>query len=174
MMNTVLDVTSLVLLSVVLCHAGFLHMRLTRLRRALAEAGDVLPSVDAAVARLGDAASGFARRVQTDLEAVDGRLAGARRTATDLATASRAAEDLASQLERQVRQSRRLEGARAAAIPRELVEPKGFAERIGAAALEASRSDTVVSLPAPSSAPAASVSASPAGSPERVVRVNML
>jgi hypothetical protein len=46
-----------------------------------------------------------------------------------LASANRAAEEAASALDRLLRQHRRMEGARAAALPRELVEPKGCAER---------------------------------------------
>jgi hypothetical protein len=178
MLNLAIDSAALLLLTIVVCHAGFLHMRITRLRRALVEAADVLPSVDAAMARLGEATGGFARRVQADLESVDTRLTGARRTVAELAAASRSAEELASQLDRQVRQARRLEGARAAAIPRELAEPKGFAERVGAPALEAPRPEPALSglsaitpapVPVPASAPAAV-----AERPGRLVRMNML
>jgi hypothetical protein len=163
MLNTILESASLVLLGTVICHGGLLHFRITRLRRALAEAGEVLPAVDAAMTRLGETAGGFARRVQNDLETVDARLTGARRTAADLAAASRAAEELASQLDRQLRQTRRLEGARAAAIPRELVEPKGLAERAGLPPAQ-----PLPPIPAPAEvAPAAE-------RPGRLVRMNIV
>jgi hypothetical protein len=110
-------------------HSVLLHVRLHRLRRALADAGRVLPALDASVGRMVDIADGFAQRLQTELATVEVRLAASRRMSVELASANRAAEEAASALDRLLHQHRRMEGARAAALPRELVEPKGCAER---------------------------------------------
>ena len=59
------------------------------------------------------------------------RLATARRVAAELASVNRSAEEASTYLDRLLRQHRRMEEGRAAPIPRELVEPKGFAERAG-------------------------------------------
>jgi len=58
-------------------------------------------------------------------------LASARRIAAELASVNRTADEAACQLDRLLRQHQRVESVRAAALPRELVEPKGFAERAG-------------------------------------------
>jgi hypothetical protein len=167
MLNLVLDAAGVVLLAVVIVHSAVLHLRIGRLKRALAEAGNVLPALDEAVDRMNDLAGGFARRMQGELETVEVRIATARRVATDLSTASRGAEELANQLERQVRQSRKLEGARAAALPRELVEPKGFAAN--------GFSDRGPAPVAPAAIPALPAAPPPLlQAVERVVRVNML
>jgi len=130
-LNFIMNAAGFLLVTVVAIHSVVLHLRLNRLRAALAEAGRVLPSLDASVARMVDVAGGFSDRLQGDLAAVEARLAASRRVATELASVSRTADEAACQLDRLLRQHRRLEGARAVAIPRELVEPKGFAERAG-------------------------------------------
>jgi hypothetical protein len=131
MLNLMVNAAGLLLVAVVAVHSLVLHLRLNRLRGALAEAGRVLPSLDASVARMVDVAGGFTERLQDDLAEVETRLAASRRVAAELASVSRTADEAACQLDRLLRQHRRLEGARAAAVPRELVEPKGFAERAG-------------------------------------------
>jgi hypothetical protein len=134
MLYFVLNAVGFVLLAIVALHSTILHVRLRRLRHALADAGRVLPSLDASVARMAGIAEGFAQRLQNDLSTVEIRLAASRRVSVELAAANRAAEEATCALDRLLHQHRRLEGARAAAIPRELAEPKGFAERAGLAA----------------------------------------
>jgi hypothetical protein len=129
MLYFLLNAVGFVLLAMVALHSVLLHVRLHRLRRALADAGRVLPALDASVGRMVDIADGFAQRLQTELATVEVRLAASRRMSVELASANRAAEEAASALDRLLRQHRRTEGARAAALPRELVEPKGCAER---------------------------------------------
>jgi hypothetical protein len=131
MLGLVLDAAACVLMTGIALHSVILHQRLGRLREALAELGHVLPAFDASVNRVAAMADGFAVTLSTELEGIEGRLKAARRLNTDLASASRAAEDAAGQLDRLLRQHRRLEALRAAALPRDLVEPKGFAERAG-------------------------------------------
>lgn len=131
MLNFMMNAAGLLLVTVVAVHSVILHLRLRRLRAALAEAGRVLPSLDASVSRMVDVAGGFSERLQSDVAAVDTRLAASRRVAAELASVSRSANEVACELDRLLRQHRRLEGARAAAVPRELIEPKGFAERAG-------------------------------------------
>jgi hypothetical protein len=130
MLNFVMNAAGLLLVAVVAVHSTVLHLRLNRLRGALAEAGRVLPSLDASVARMTDVAGGFIERLQSDLETVETRLVAARRVAAELASVNRTADEAACQLDRLLRQHQRVESARAA-LPRELVEPKGFAERAG-------------------------------------------
>jgi hypothetical protein len=131
MLEAILNLAGLVLMIVVACHTIMLHRRLTRLRGALAEAGTVLPSLDASVGRMSEVVNGFAQRLQTDLSAVEARLASARRVAAELASVNRSAEEASMNLDRLLRQHRRMEDVRPTPIPREFVEPKGFAERAG-------------------------------------------
>src|SRR5476651_1159741 len=131
MLEMFLNVAGVLLMIGVACHTIILHRRLTRLRGALAEAGTVLPSLDASVGRMSEVVNGFAQRLQTDLSAVEARLASARRVAAELASVNRTAEEASVNLDRLLRQHRRMEDGRPAPIPREFVEPKGFAERAG-------------------------------------------
>jgi hypothetical protein len=178
MLTSVLNVATLALLGIVLVHSIFLHFRISGLRRALADAGAVLPSLDAATLRMGEAADVFTNRVQGNLQLVEGRLASARRTAADLTTVMHSAEEMATQLDRQVRQSRRLDTARAAAIPRELVEPKGFAEHAGLPAAQASPPPPPPLPPPPPAPPLVPVPvpvvAAADKRSDRLVRMNML
>ena len=73
MLEAILNLAGLVLMITVACHTIVLHRRLTRLRGALAEAGTVLPSLDASVGRMSEVVNGFAQRLQTDLTAVESR-----------------------------------------------------------------------------------------------------
>jgi hypothetical protein len=134
MLYFVLNAVGFLLLTVVALHSALLHFRLRRLRAALADAGRVLPALDSSVTRMVEIADGFAQRLQTDLETVEVRLAASRRMSVELASANRAAEEAACALDRLLRQHRRLDSVRAAKIPREQVEPKGFAERVAALA----------------------------------------
>ncbi len=129
MIIILLEAMGTLLIAAVAIHSIVLHVRLSRLRRALSAAGDVLPTLNASVSRLTAISAGFAERVQADLATVEGRLAAARKAGMELNAAHRAAEDAAVQLEQLLRQQRRLEIVRQTPIPRELVEPKGFAER---------------------------------------------
>ena len=131
MLEIILNVAGVLLMAGVACHTIILHRRLTRLRSALAEAGTVLPSLDASVGRMSQVVDGFAQRLQTDLSAVETRLATARPVAAELASVNRSAEEASTYLDRLLRQHRRIEDVRANQMPRELVEPKGFAERAG-------------------------------------------
>jgi hypothetical protein len=132
MLDLVFNAAVVVLVAAVAAHSVILHLRLHRLGRALAEAGRVLPTLDESVGRMAEITSGFAERLQADLRTVDGRVVLAQRLGKELADVNQAAEEAAAQLERLLRHHRR-EGARAASIPRELVEPKGIAERAGLA-----------------------------------------
>ena len=73
---------------------------------------------------------GTGERRTNDLATVEVRLAASRRLSVELAAANRCCRrgDPCA-LDRLLRQHRRLEGARTPAIPRELVEPKGFTDR---------------------------------------------
>ncbi len=137
MLNLLVNAAGFLLVTIVAVHSVLLHVRLNRLRGALAEAGRVLPSLDASVDRMVHVAGSFTERLQSDLATVETRLAASRRVANELASVSRTADEAACQLDRLLRQHRRLEDVRAAAIPRELIEPKGFAERAGLPRVEA-------------------------------------
>lgn len=157
------DAAIVALLLFVAGYALLLHHRMGRLRRALAEAGQILPALDAAVARMTDTAGSFSGRVQTEMQAVDGRIAGVKRLAGELAQSSRTAEEMLAKLDQQLRQARRVETARSAAVPRERVEPKGFAERM-----------SLMSKADRGPAPAPTLAPTLAAAGERIVRVNML
>jgi hypothetical protein len=131
MLSLVLNAVASVLVSAIAVHAVILHVRLGRLRTALSEMGSVLPEFDASVNRIAAMADGFTVKVSAELESIEARLQAARRLSVELASASREAEEAAAQIGRALRQTRRPEPARASALPREMVEPKGFAERAG-------------------------------------------
>lgn len=131
MTSLVLQTIGLLLLAGIAVHAVILHMRLTRFRTAMTEMGLILPTLDASVDRMTHLSAGFARRMESDLRTVEERVAAARRAGSDLAAANRAATDAVLQLELLLRQYRRVDPNRNAPIPREQVEPKGFAERAG-------------------------------------------
>jgi hypothetical protein len=131
MITILFEAIGVLLVAVIAIHSFILHIRLSRFRRVLAEVGDVLPRLDASVGRMTDVAAGFAQRLHADLQTVEGRLAAARKAGVELAAANRVAEDAAVQLERLLRQHRRMDIVRPTPLPRELVEPKGFAERAG-------------------------------------------
>jgi hypothetical protein len=131
-MSTILfDALAIVLISAVAIHSVVLHFRLSRFRRALADVGQILPNLNASVGRMTAVSNGFAERLQADLQTVEGRLADARKIGVELAASRSAAEDVAGHLERLLRQQRRADMTRPTAMPRELVEPKGFAARAG-------------------------------------------
>ena len=131
MIIILLEAIGLLLVAAIAVHSAVLHIRLGRFHRALAEVGKVLGPLDSSVGRMTAISAGFTQRLQADLETVEGRLAAARKAGLELSAAKRAAEDAAGQLDHLLRQHRRLEFARPAPLPRELVEPKGFAERAG-------------------------------------------
>lgn len=131
MLSLVLNAVASVLVAAIAVHAVILHVRLGRLRAALSEMGSVLPEFDASVNRIAAMADGFTVKVSAELESIETRLQAARRLSVELATASREAEEAAIQLGRALRQTKRPEPVRASALPREMVEPKGFAERAG-------------------------------------------
>jgi uncharacterized protein YoxC len=131
-LSLLLNTAAVLLVGAVAVHSVVLHIRLTRFRAVLAEVGRVLPTLDASVSQMASVTTGFTQRLQNDLQTVEGRIAAARRLGSELAAASRAAEQATTQLERLLRQHRRASAATAAAVlPRELVEPKGFAARAG-------------------------------------------
>ncbi|HTR16059.1 MAG TPA: hypothetical protein VMI52_03380 [Acetobacteraceae bacterium] len=166
-----LDATGLALLGFLAAYLAFLARRMNRLRAAIAEAGDVLPALNTAVSRMSDAASGFSRRIQKEMETIDTQVAGARRVSADLAEASRNAGEVVAQLDRQLRQTKRLESARAAAIPRELAEPKGFAERL---AQQRAAQPAMQTSPIAFAGRPAVIAAPITEAGERTVRVSML
>jgi hypothetical protein len=133
-----LEAMAILLIGVVAVHSIVLHIKLTRFRAALADVGQVLPSLDASVGRMTAVSNSFAERLQADLQTVEGRLAAARRAGVELAAAHQAAEEATAQLERLLRQQKRADIARPSPLPRELVEPKGFAARAGLAPVSAS------------------------------------
>lgn len=149
MPTLILDAAGLALLFFVAVYLVVLTRRMARLRAALAEAGTTLPSLDAAVERMNETASGLSLRLQNEIAAVDERITTLRGAAGDLDAARTTAETLMSQLDRQLRQARRLDTARSTAIPRELAEPKGYAERFARQAVSPSALTATRALPAP-------------------------
>jgi hypothetical protein len=150
MFPLLLNTVCCVLMAAMAVHSVVLHARLRRFRHVLAEVGQMLPTLDASVERMTEVASGFSQRLQGELETVEGRVATARRLGSELTDANRAAEAAAAHLERLLRQHRQIEAARAAAQPRELVEPKGFAERFGGGVIATAADRATATPPAPS------------------------
>lgn len=131
MLILAIDSGVLVLFAFLAIYLVLLARRLGGMRSALAEAGECLPALSSAVSRMEDATKGLSKRVRTEMEVIEARLAGVKRLAADLAAASDGAEHVRAELERQIRSVKRIEAGRLAAIPRELAEPKGLAERLG-------------------------------------------
>jgi hypothetical protein len=131
MASIICEAIGVLLVALVALHSVVLHIRLSRFRRSLSDAGQILPNLDASVGRMTEISEAFAQRLQADMQAVEDRIAVARRLGVALAAANHAAEEATNQLERLLAQHRRLTITRAEAIPREMVEPKGFAQRAG-------------------------------------------
>lgn len=128
----VLDATGLVVLAVQAVWILLLYRRMGRLRIALEGAGDVIGQLDDASRRLDLSAGGIVQKVKDGIAEVDSKILTCRRLAQDLTAASRQAEDVAARLDQALKMNRKLQTARAATPPRELVEPLGLAERLAA------------------------------------------
>ncbi|MBK1660029.1 hypothetical protein [Paracraurococcus ruber] len=125
-----LDAAGIVLLVGQAGWIGLLYRRMGSLRGALDSAGEVIEQLDAASQRLDASAGGIARKVRDGVAEVDAKLTSCRKVAQELTVASRNAEEIATRLDQAVRQTKRVTAARAAALPREEVEPLGFARRL--------------------------------------------
>ncbi|MXP65595.1 hypothetical protein E0493_19795 [Roseomonas sp. M0104] len=129
-LTQILDASALAALVAQAGWIGLLYRRMGRLRAALEGAGDVIGQLDAASRRLDHSAGGIVQKVRDGIGEVDSKLGACRRLVQELSTASRQAEEVAARLDQALRQNRKLQSARAAAPPRELVEPLGLAERL--------------------------------------------
>ncbi|WP_159999503.1 hypothetical protein [Roseomonas sp. 18066] len=130
-LTQILDTAALLLL--LAAQAGWillLYRRMGRLRAALEGAAAVIAQLDEASRRLDASAGGIVQKVRDGIAEVDSKINACRRVAQELNAASRQAEDIAAKLDQSLRQNRKLQQARAAAPPRELVEPLGLAERL--------------------------------------------
>jgi hypothetical protein len=131
-LTQILDASALAVLAAQAGWIGLLYRRMGRLRASLESAGAVVGQLDAASRRLDDSAGGIVQKVRDGIAEVDSKIGSCRRLAQELTTASRHAEEVATRLDQALRQNRKLQSARAAAPPRELVEPLGLAERLSA------------------------------------------
>ncbi|MCI0754758.1 hypothetical protein [Teichococcus vastitatis] len=129
-LTQILDASALAVLAAQAGWIGLLYRRMGRLRTSLESAGAVVGQLDAASRRLDDSAGGVVQKVRDGLAEVDSKIGACRRLSQELTTASRHAEEVATRLDQALRQNRKLQSARAAAPPRELVEPIGLAERL--------------------------------------------
>ncbi|MDJ0390348.1 hypothetical protein QMO56_19735 [Roseomonas sp. E05] len=129
-LTQILDASALAALVAQAGWIGLLYRRMGRLRAALESAGDVVGQLDEASRRLDNSAGGIVQKVRDGIGEVDSKLGACRRLVQELSTASRQAEEVATRLDQALRQNRKLQSARAAAPPRELVEPLGLAERL--------------------------------------------
>jgi hypothetical protein len=162
----ILDAAGLVVLTAQGGWILLLYRRMGRLRSALESAGDVVGSLDEASRRLDASAGGIVGRVREGIAEIDSKIVSCRKLSQDLSVSARNAEEVAARLDQALRLNRRLQQARAAAPPRELVAPLGLAERLSAAPAEALPAPEVEFLPALSSlafGPLAPAPAAPAG-----------
>jgi hypothetical protein len=144
----ILDAAGLVVLTAQGGWILLLYRRMGRLRSALESAGDVVGSLDEASRRLDASAGGIVGRVRDGIAEIDSKILSCRKLSQDLSVSARNAEEVASRLDQALRLNRRLQQARAAAPPRELVAPLGLAERLSAAPAEALPAPEVEFLPA--------------------------
>ena len=148
-LTQILDAAALLLLTAQAGWILLLYRRMGRLRTALEGAGAVIAQLDEASRRLDASAGGIVQKVRDGIAEVDSKINACRRVAQELNAASRQAEDVAAKLDQSLRQNRKLQQARAAAPPRELVEPLGLAERLaerGPAPLLTLRPETAPAL----------------------------
>lgn len=131
-LTEILDASGLAVLAAQGGWILLLYRRMGRLRAALEGAGAVVAQLDAASRRLDGASGGLVQTVRDGIAEVDSKITACRRLSQELGSASRQAEEVAARLDQALRQNRRLQTARAAAPPRELVEPLGLAERLSA------------------------------------------
>ncbi|PHK93703.1 hypothetical protein CR162_17090 [Pseudoroseomonas rhizosphaerae] len=131
-LTQILDASALAVLAAQGGWIVLLYRRMGRLRAALEGAGAVIAQLDDASRRLDASAGGIVQKVRDGIAEVDSKITACRRLSQELSTASRNAEDVALRLDQALRQNRKLQAARAAAPPRELVEPLGLAERLSA------------------------------------------
>jgi hypothetical protein len=129
-LTQMLDAAALLLLAAQAGWILLLYRRMGRLREALQGAGAVILQLDEASRRLDASAGGIVQKVRDGIAEVESKIHACRRVAQELNAASRQAEDVAAKLDQSLRQNRKLQQARAAAPPRELVEPLGLAERL--------------------------------------------
>lgn len=129
-LTQILDASALTVLAAQAGWIALLYRRMGRLRSALEGAGEVIAQLDEASRRLDASAGGIVQKVRDGIAEVDSKITACRRLSQELSAASRNAEDVALRLDQALRQNRKLHAARAAAPPRELVEPLGLAERL--------------------------------------------
>ncbi|MCQ4161703.1 hypothetical protein NON00_17450 [Roseomonas sp. GC11] len=129
-LTQVLDASALIVLGGQAVWIGLLYRRMGRLRAALDSAGPVIGQLDEAARRLDASAGGIVQKVKEGISEVDSKIGACRKLAQDLNSASRQAEEVATRLDQALRQNRKLQQARAAAPPREIVEPLGLADRL--------------------------------------------
>lgn len=125
-----LDAAALLVLGAQAVWITLLYRRMGRLRLALEGAGAVIGQLDEASRRLDASSGGIVQKVRDGIAEVDSKIGACRKLMLELNGASRQAEEVAARLDQALRQNRRLQQARAAAPPRELVEPLGLAERL--------------------------------------------
>ncbi|WBV45550.1 hypothetical protein [Pseudoroseomonas cervicalis] len=125
-----LDAAALLVLGAQAVWILLLYRRMGRLRAALEGAGAVIGQLDEASRRLDASAGGIVDKVRDGIAEVDSKIGACRKLMQELNGASRQAEEVAARLDQALRQNRKLQQARAAAPPRELVEPLGLAERL--------------------------------------------
>ncbi|MFC7611442.1 hypothetical protein [Teichococcus aestuarii] len=124
-LTQILDASALTVLAAQAGWIALLYRRMGRLRSALEGAGEVIAQLDEASRRLDASAGGIVQKVRDGIAEVDSKITACRRLSQELSAASRNAEEVALRLDRALRQNRKLNAARAAAPPRELVEPLG-------------------------------------------------
>ncbi|MFC7611566.1 hypothetical protein [Teichococcus aestuarii] len=131
-LTQILDASALTVLAAQAGWIALLYRRMGRLRSALEGAGEVIAQLDEASRRLDASAGGIVQKVRDGIAEVDSKITACRRLSQELSAASRNAEEVALRLDQALRQNRKLNAARAAAPPRELVEPLGTADRLSA------------------------------------------
>ncbi|MFC4167949.1 hypothetical protein [Teichococcus aestuarii] len=156
-LTQILDASALTVLAAQAGWIALLYRRMGRLRSALEGAGEVIAQLDEASRRLDASAGGIVQKVRDGIAEVDSKITACRRLSQELSAASRNAEEVALRLDQALRQNRKLNAARAAAPPRELVEPLGLADRLSARPAPA--------FPASAEPPIVDVSAFPPASP---------
>lgn len=161
-LTQILDASALTVLAAQAGWIALLYRRMGRLRSALEGAGEVIAQLDEASRRLDASAGGIVQKVRDGIAEVDSKITACRRLSQELSAASRNAEEVALRLDQALRQNRKLQAARAAAPPRELVEPLGLADRLSARPAPAlptflapAVSPSLADMPAPPSPPLA-------------------
>lgn len=144
-----LELLGFVLMAAQMGWIVMLHRRLGALRGALDGAPEVMAQIDAAARRLDEASGASLAAVKEKVAELDAKTQASVAKIQEFDAVTRKAKSVADRLERALRTGRPLVPAAPAALPRERVEPLGFAELMQARQAQGTQAEADAEDPAP-------------------------